>query len=102
MCSGQRWVGQGRADTHQIGWTKGWEPVAIKIVRNEGFRGLTAKQEVAAMQKVQQASKQLPGRCNVIHLPDSYAHTDERLVHPGGTSSPGNLLWCSDVLFIQC
>jgi len=71
-------VGQGRADSPQPGWTKGWEPVAIKIVRNEGFRGLTAKQEVVALQKVQQASKQLPGRRHVIQLLDSYAHTDEQ------------------------
>ena len=50
--------------------------MAIKIVRNAGLSGLTAKQELAALQKVQQASKQLHGRRHVIQLLDSYAQTD--------------------------
>ena len=69
-------MGQGPADSPQIGWAKDWEPVAIKIVRNAGLSGLTAKQELAALQKVQQASKQLHGRRHVIQLLDSNAQTD--------------------------
>ena len=65
------WVGQGSPDSPQLGWAKGWEPVAIKITRNTDH----ARREVAALQKVQQTSKRLPGRRHVIQLLESYTNT---------------------------
>lgn len=61
-------MGEGSPGSPQPGWTQGWEPVAIKMTSNSTL----AKQELASLQKVQQALKQLPGRGHVIELLDSY------------------------------
>ncbi|DBA82723.1 TPA: hypothetical protein ACH3X1_006954 [Trebouxia sp. C0004] len=76
---GQRWMGWGSPDSPQRGWAEGWEPVAIKIVRNSNH----AQREVAALQRVQQALEQLPGSRHVIQLLESYTHTRQ----PSGVPS---------------
>ncbi len=78
MCSGQRWVGWGSPDSPQLGRAEGWEPVAIKIVRNSDH----AQREVTALQEVQQALEQLPGRRHVVQLLESHTHTKQ----PAGES----------------
>ena len=67
--SGQRWVGWGDPSTPQMGWTQGWEPVAIKVTQSSA----SVRQEVAALQKLQ-SQEENP---HVIQLVDSYTKTDE-------------------------
>ena len=65
-CSGQRWVGG--APDMGAGWQGGYEPVAMKIVRDTP----AGRRERSNLQRVQQAFAQQAGPHHITSLLDAF------------------------------
>lgn len=63
-------MGGGDPRAPQIGWAKGWEAVAIKVMETSP----SVCQEVDNLQTLQSG---VPGAPHVIQLLESHTHTDE-------------------------